>query len=98
MHCNCEAIAANYHIVQMTTSFHLSISGLTDGALVSYLGVQGSNPGRGINETLSKLVNFSFYMRIHLNLKSDKCSKAPTELESEPESELESEPESVYLI
>ena len=33
-------------------------------------------------------------MRIHLNLKSDKCSKAPTELESEPESELESELES----
>ena len=43
MHCNCEAIAANYHIVQMTYDFHLSIGGLMYNALDSHVRVPGSN-------------------------------------------------------
>ena len=60
MHCDPEAIAANYHIVQMTSQFHLSIGGLMESALDFYLGVRGSNPSWDSNETLSKLANFSF--------------------------------------
>ena len=52
MHCDREAIAANYNFVQMTLSFQLSIGGPMDIALNSHLGVPSSNPDWDNVETL----------------------------------------------
>ena len=62
MHCDHEGIAActNYYIVQMTTSFHVSIGGLMDNALGFHLGVLRPIPAWGNIELVSKFVNVLF--------------------------------------